>query len=289
MRKVLPILCFVFSSFGVVYSQEEIPLYPKGVEESNDLQVEESWRDSDFILNISNPRMYAYMAPKEKATGTAVLICPGGGYSGLSTIKEGKEIAEWFNKQGVSAFVLFYRMPNGHHEIPLKDAQTALSIIDKNARKWGVNRKKVGVIGFSAGGHLASTLGTHFTKDSERPAFMILAYPVISMDDAITHKGSQNNLLGKEASKELKDRYSNELRVTKDTPPTFLVHTKDDQAVPEENSKRFYRALLKNNVRCEFQPYLEGGHGFGMRAKKCDSDKWTDRLSEWLKAENLIK
>ena len=184
----------LFFSKGI--SQEKILLYPEGATESNELKTEEKWRDKDFLLDISEPRMYAYPASKENNCGTAVLICPGGGYSGVSAIKEGEEFARWFNEMGVSAFVLYYRMPNGHHEVPLKDARTALSIIQKHAKEWNINKKKIGIMGFSAGGHLASTVGTHFRNKKERPAFMLLGYPVVTMEKALTHRGSRDNVLG---------------------------------------------------------------------------------------------
>lgn len=287
IRKVLIILCCSFIAY--TQAQDKIILYPKGAEESNELEINESWRDANFLLNVSEARMYSYLTPKQRANGTAVLICPGGGYGGLSTDKEGKKIAEWFNEQGISAFVLYYRMPNGKHEIPLKDAQTALSIIDQNARKWNIDRKKIGIMGFSAGGHLAATVGTHFKNSKERPAFMILAYPVISMEKEITHRGSRENLLGKNPSDKLIELYSNELQVAKDTPPTFIVHAKDDTVVPDDNSKLFYRSLLKNNVRSEILLTQKGGHGFGMEKRGNDSDGWEDKLEAWLKRENLIK
>lgn len=289
MKRIYFLILSISMALANVFSQEEIKLYPNGAAESNEIKTDEKWRDKDFLLDVSEARMYSYLVPKEKANGTAVLICPGGGYAGLSTDKEGKKIAEWFNKQGISAFVLYYRMPNGKYEIPLKDAQTALSIIDKNARKWNIDRKKVGIMGFSAGGHLASTVGTHYKDPKERPAFMILVYPVISMGDEMTHKGSRENLLGKNPSDKLIEQYSNELNVTKDTPPTFLVHAKDDNVVTIDNSKQFYRALLKNNVRCEIWATQQGGHGFGMEKRNNDSDGWEDKLELWLKSENLIK
>lgn len=279
----------ICTALATGFSQEKILLYPNGAAESNELKTEERHRDNDFLLDVSEPRMYTYLVSKEKANGTAVLICPGGGYGGLSVLKEGKRIAEWFNDRGISAFVLYYRMPNGHHEIPLKDAQTALSIIRKNARKWNIDRKKIGVIGFSAGGHLASTLGTHFQTKEERPDFMILVYPVISMDDKITHAGSKKNLLGENPSEELTKQYSGELLVGKDTPPAFIIHAKDDNVVSVENSKLFYRALLKNNVRCDILLTQKGGHGFGMEKRGNDSDGWENKLEQWLKSENLIK
>ena len=280
---------FVMSLFfSKSISQEKILLYPQGPTESNELKTEEKWRDKDFLLDISEPRMYAYPASKENNCGTAVLICPGGGYSGVSAVKEGAEIANWFNELGVSAFVLYYRMPNGHYEIPLKDAQTALSIIHKRAREWKINKKKIGIMGFSAGGHLASTFGTHFKTKNERPAFMMLAYPVVSMDQAITHGGSRLNLLGKTPSDELVKLYSNELQITKKTPPTFIVHAKDDGAVPIANSENLEKALKAHNVPVKLVPYDKGGHGFGMRKKNIPADNWPEELRSWMKEMGII-
>lgn len=281
---------FVMSLFfSKSISQEKILLYPQGATESNELKTEEKWRDKDFLLDISEPRMYAYPASKENNCGTAVLICPGGGYSGVSAVKEGAEIAKWFNELGVSAFVLYYRMPNGHHEIPLKDAQTALSIIQKRAREWKINKNKIGIMGFSAGGHLASTVGTHFRIKAERPAFMLLAYPVVTMNKDLTHNGSRENLLGKNPSDELVKLYSNELQVTKKTPPTFIVHARDDGAVPIANSENLLKALQKNKVPAKLVTYDQGGHGFGMRKKGIPVENWPQEMKAWLTERKLIK
>ncbi|VBB46910.1 putative xylanase [uncultured Paludibacter sp.] len=282
------IIALLLLSFKMT-SQEKILLYPKGAAESNELKNKESWRDKDFILDISKPRIMSFIAPAETANGTAVLICPGGGYSGVSVIKEGEEIAKWFNQLGVSAFVLYYRMPNGHYKIPLKDAQTAISIIRKNSKKWRIDKNKIGVMGFSAGGHLASTVGTHFRKKSQRPAFMILGYPVVTMDSTFTHKGSRNNLLGKKPSEELVKLYSNELQVKKSTPPTFIFHAKDDKTVPIKNSENLAEALKKNNIPVQLNEYEKGGHGFGMRPKGIDSDNWPEALKNWLKEQGFIE
>ena len=280
---------FVMSLFfSKSISQEKILLYPQGATESNELKTEEKWRDKDFLLDISEPRMYAYPASKENNCGTAVLICPGGGYSGVSAVKEGAEIAKWFNELGVSAFVLYYRMPNGHYEIPLKDAQTALSIIHKRAREWKINKKKIGIMGFSAGGHLASTVGTHFKTKAERPAFMLLAYPVVTMNKDLTHKGSRDNLLGKNPSDELVKLYSNELQVKKQTPPTFIIHARDDGAVPIANSENLLEALQKNKVPAKLVTYDEGGHGFGMRKKGIPVENWPQEMKAWLTERKLI-
>jgi acetyl esterase/lipase len=232
--------------------------------------------------------MVAFLAEKEKANGTAVLICPGGGYSGISQIKEGSEIAKWFNDLGVSAFVLYYRMPNGHSEIPLKDAQTALRIIYERAKEWNINKNKIGIMGFSAGGHLASTVGTHFKTKKDRPAFMILAYPVVTMKKDLTNGGSRQNLLGANPSEELVMLYSNELQVTKKTPPTFIVYAIDDKTVPIANSEQLLKALQDHKVPAELHKFDVGGHGFGMRKRGIPVDNWPELLKTWLKNDKLI-
>ena len=277
-----------FINFLLASAQQEIQLYPNGAPESNGLENQENYRDPEFITNISNARMYAYPAAKETANGTAVLICPGGGYSGVAQIKEGSEFAAWFNQMGVSAFVLYYRMPNGHHAIPLKDAQTALAIIHKNSKSWNINKKKIGIMGFSAGGHLASTVGTHFSNKRQRPAFMLLGYPVVTMDVNQTHKGSRNNLLGDNPEDELVKLYSNELQVSRKTPPSFMVHAKDDGAVPIANSENLLKALEANGVSAKLVVYDKGGHGFGMREKGIPVDNWTEELKKWMIAQKLI-
>lgn len=283
--KTLSISIFITIS---AMSQEKIMLYPNGPTESNELKVAESFRDPEFIINISEPRMEAFIADKTKANGTAVLICPGGGYSGVSQIKEGSEFAKWFNEMGVSAFVLYYRMPNGHHAIPLKDAQMAFSIIRSHAKDWKIKKSKIGIMGFSAGGHLASTFGTHFKSKAERPAFMLLGYPVVTMDSTFTHKGSRNNLLGKKPSDELVKLYSNELQVSKKTPPTFIVHAKDDGAVPIANSEKLELALKAKNIPVKLVVYDKGGHGFGMRKRNIPADNWPEELRNWMIKMKII-
>ena len=289
MLNKIKLLSILLMTFTFVSAQQEIKLYPKGAKESSELQNPESFRDKEFIMNISDARMYAYPADKEIANGTAVLICPGGGYGGVSQVKEGSEFAEWFNKLGVTAFVLYYRMPNGHHSIPLKDAQTAMEFIHKRAKEWNIDKKKIGIMGFSAGGHLASTVGTHFKTKKQRPAFMILGYPVVTMDSTYTNTGSRINLLGKNPSDELVKFYSSELQVTKKTPPTFMVHAKDDGAVPIANSRNLLKALHDNAVDAELLEYDKGGHGFGMRKRGIPADNWTDLLKIWLIKQKLIE
>lgn len=280
--KIKSLLALLLLSL-IAMAQEKIMLYPEGATDCNELTVPESYRDPEFIVNISQPRMLAFPAAKEKANGTAVLICPGGGYSGVSQIKEGEEFARWFNEMGISAFVLYYRMPNGHTEIPLRDAQKAMSIIRERAKEWNIKKSKIGIMGFSAGGHLASTVGTHFKNKAERPAFMILGYPVVTMDAKLTHGGSRTNLLGKKPTEEMVKRYSNELQVTKKTPPTFIVHAKDDGAVPIANSENLAKALEANNVPVKLVVYDKGGHGFGMRRKDIPVKEWPEELRKWMR------
>ncbi|HEX8014848.1 MAG TPA: alpha/beta hydrolase [Flavobacterium sp.] len=239
--------------------------------------------------------------PKEiKPDQTAVLIFPGGGYSHLSMDKEGTKIAEWLNSLGIVAFILKYRLPSdlimkNKSVGPLQDAQEAIRYVRSNASKWNIDPNKIGTIGFSAGGHLASTLATHFDDKvyeskfniSARPDFSILIYPVISMDSNITHKGSQINLLGKEPSQILIDNFSNDKKITPQTPPTFLVHASDDSAVLPENSINYYLALKKNNISAELHIYEKGGHGFGLGVKDT-SQFWTNDCKEWLKTNHYI-
>ena len=289
MKHILFLLFLSFMVTNTGYSQELIKLYPNGPKESNELTVPESFRDSGFLMNISEPRMLAFPASKEKANGTAVLICPGGGYGGVAFRHEGKDIAKWFNNLGVSAFVLYYRMPNGHYTVPLTDAQTAMDIIHKRAKEWNINQNKIGIMGFSAGGHLASTVGTHFKTNEERPAFMILGYPVVTMDSTLTHRGSRNNLLGKKPSDDLVKLYSNELQVTKKTPPTYIVHATDDKTVPVKNSIQLYQALKEKKIEAQLDTFAVGGHGFGMRKKGIPADNWPELLKTWMLKNKLIR
>lgn len=242
---------------------------------------------------VTTPNLSVYLPKKELANGSAVIIFPGGGYSHLAMYKEGKKVAEWLNSLGVTAFVLKYRLPSDlimkDQTIgPLQDAQEAIRIIRNNAKEWNIDPSKIGVLGFSAGGHLASTLSTHYqdkvydaSKISARPDFSILIYPVISMEEGITHNGSKTNLLGENASKELIDKYSNEKQITSETPKTFLVHASDDKAVPVENSINYYLNLKKNNVPVEMHIYEKGGHGFGLGTKGTHTD-WPKSCEKWL-------
>ena len=257
----------------------EILLWPYEPAETNGITEPELRRDDWSVTNVSEAAIYVWPALGEN-TGRAILICPGGGYSNQAANHEGKMFAEWFAANGITGIVLKYRLPNRHPEIPLADAQEAMRVIRENAAEWGVDPKKVGVIGFSAGGHLASTLLTHFDKES-RPDFGILYYPVITMKDA-THGGSRLNLLGENPSPELIERFSNEVQVTADTPPTMIFFSDDDGAVPPLNGTMFYNALKHNNVPSALYVFPSGGHGWGFRENFAYHDRMKALTMEWI-------
>lgn len=265
-------------------AQSKILLYPQGTPDSNEISGEEQFIRADFIVRITEPRMLFYPAPAQTASRAAVLICPGGGYSGVSVIKEGEEIAQWFNTLGIHAFVLYYRMPNGHQHIPFNDARTALEIIQQRADEWNIDPVKTGIMGFSAGGHLAAITANFLANTSLRPAFQVLAYPVITMDSTFTHRGSRNNLLGKNPYEEWVDLFSAEKQAIPSSPPAFIMHTKDDRSVPVRNSEVYAEALQRMSVPFELHVFNEGGHGFGMRPTNPETDQWPELLKNWLLA-----
>jgi acetyl esterase/lipase len=247
------------------------------------------------------PTLTAYLSPADKATGTAVVICPGGGYGFLADQHEGKDIARWLNARGVAGFVVHYRIaPRYHHPAPLQDAQRALRTVRAKAKEFNIDPQRIGIMGFSAGGHLASTAGTHFDAgkpDAEdpiervscRPDFLILCYPVITFEPPFAHIGSRNNLLGKDADPKLIENLSNEKQVTDKTPPTFLFHTDADKGVVPENSILFYLALRKAKVPAELHIYEKGPHGVGLAPKDAILGTWPDRLNGWLESRGLLK
>jgi acetyl esterase/lipase len=282
-----------------------IPLYDNEIPNSRLVVNEEYSRiEPDNILivyEISRPSLTIFLAPKEKATGAAVIICPGGGYINLAMGYEGTEVAQRFNESGITAFVLKYRIPNDgtmiNKEIgPLQDAQRALLLLRTRAGEWGIDPKRIGIMGFSAGGHLAATAGTHFEINyidnpnhiSLRPDFMILIYPVISFKIPIAHMGSVHNLLGPNPSAEKINEFSNEMHVTDFTPPTFLVHAKDDNAVPYANSMVFAEALKNHHIPVKVYLYEQGGHGFGM-TNKTSNQSWMDLCIEWIRKQRFVK
>jgi acetyl esterase/lipase len=235
---------------------------------------------------VDKPSLTRYLAANPN--GAAVLVCPGGGYGALAMDHEGKQIAEWFNSFGVSAFILKYRLgPRYHHPAMLDDARLGMRMIRTRAAEFKVDPAKIGVMGFSAGGHLASTLSTHF-QPGERPDFSILVYPVISFTTRYTHSGSMRNLLGNPPDPTLVWDLSNELRVTSDTPPTFLFHTNGDTGVPPENSVLYYMALRSAGVPAELHIYQNGPHGVGLAQKDPVLSTWPARLKDWLMVRGMI-
>ena len=300
MKKYL-IAFILFTAVANGFCQNFIlPLWEKEI--PNFQKTDEvEFRDTSDVVRISyvqTPEIEVYLPTKKGATGQAVVICPGGGYVRLAYDWEGSDIAKLFNSRGIAAIVLKYRLPISKsnivpHETPLIDVKRAMRLTRYHAASWNIDSNKIGVIGFSAGGHLASTLGTHFdfvlsfASDpvetmSSRPDFMILIYPVISMTQSFMHKGSRNALLGESSDPELARYYSNELQVKKDTPPTFLIHSTDDKSVPVENSLVFYKALIEQNVPVEMHIYPEGGHGFSLATGKGHWQFWTERCFDWL-------
>jgi len=249
---------------------------------------------------VTDPELFVYLPSGETATRTAVLICPGGGYSKLSFYKEGIMIAKWLNHNGIAGIILKYRLPSemimkDKSVGPLQDTQEAIRIIRRNAPAWNINPKKVGIIGFSAGGHLASTLSTHFAekvynvKDtiSARPDFSLLIYPVISMDASFTHTSSRKNLLGENPSEEAVIHFSNDLQITEKTPPSFLVHSADDKSVPVKNSIVYFNGLQKNNIPSELHIFQKGGHGYWLAPDGGTESTWPDLCLKWMKASGL--
>ncbi len=258
----------------------EIKVWPNGAPNSNGITEAERLKTPDRPTNVTDPILYVF--PADKPNGMAVIACPGGGYVHLSMQNEGFSMADWFNGQGITYVVLKYRMPNGHKEVPLSDAREAIRIVKAHASEWNVDINKIGIMGASAGGHLASTAATHFTAET-RPAFQILLYPVICYDPAISHKGSFLNLLGENPSEEDIKLYSNDMQVTADTPPTFIVLASDDTTVPPANSLRYYEALIKNKVQATMHIYPNGRHGFGYKETFLYKRQWTEELEKWLR------
>jgi len=269
-------------------AQEILPLYTDSIPNS-----------SVKLNEQDKPTLEIYLPAKEKATGTAIIIFPGGAYAFLAYKEEGTLIAKSFVERGIAAFVVKYRLPKRETMRdksfgPLMDAQQAIKIVREKGSEWNVDPKKIGAMGYSAGGHLASTLGTHYSKSyvsnpeniSLRPDFMILVYPVISMQDKWTHPGSRISLLGVEPGKDKVDLFSNELQVAKDTPPTYLTHTGDDSLVDVNNSIEFYRALQSNGVDAELHLFPKGNHGFTQRLPV---EQWMDPMLGFLKREGFYK
>ena len=301
--KFLLLICLIIG-IAKTFGQQTMLLYNGAIPNSkiaaNEEETSTDKGGNVIISKISIPTLTIFLPPAGTANGTAVIICPGGGYYVNAFKHEGTDVAKKFNEQGVAAFVLKYRIPDERTMVntsigPLQDVQQAMIIVRSHAKEWHIDLNKTGVMGFSAGGHLASTLGTHFKNVlvanplnlSVKPDFMILAYPLISTDTAINKKGSLDKLTGKNAGMELINGFSNETQVTSATPPTFLVQaTNDDLSVI--NSIVFYQALLKNKVPAEMHLYQAGGHGYGMN-NKTTKDKWMERCINWMDANGWLK
>lgn len=286
-------------------AQDTIPLYPNGsIPNSKPVENTEKSETAPggilVISNVTRPTLTVYLPPADKANGTAVIICPGGGYRVLAADHEGEQVARVLNQWGVTAFVLKYRLPSPETMQdptigPLQDAQRAIQYVRENAKLWQLEPKQIGIMGFSAGGHLAGSAAVHFDdayidnplKTSLRPDFAILVYPVISFSDEIGHKGSRENLLGKEPDPNKVKYFSLEKQVTKKTPPVFLVHAKDDRAVKVENTLVFADALDKAKVKHDMYLYEKGGHGFGLKNATSDVE-WTKFVKEWMFGMDLI-
>ena len=295
--KLLPALMF-FSFLSTLSAQQPRPLYPDTIPNAipgPNRETTEIIPDGVLVIhNISKPTIAVYLPPFRKANGTAVIIFPGGGYSVNAYQHEGIDVAKQLVKMGIAAFVVKYRIPDAatmpNPTIgPLQDAQQAIKMVRENAKAWGIYPNRVGVLGFSAGGHLAASAGTHFEQvlipnpenTSVRPDFMVLIYPVISFMPGVGHTGSSDRLIGPNPTEAQQKAWSNELLVTAQTPPTFLVHATDDGGVSPTNSILFYEALRKNKVSAEMHLYQRGGHGFGLYIKG-SKVRWMDAFRDWI-------
>ncbi len=295
-------------AFGIVPSASSqdrgasgtvIPIWPEGVPGAIAGAAAEASPRDGWITNVQVPTLTPYPAPATHNTGTAIVVWPGGGYAGLAIDKEGTAVARWLNTLGVSAFVLKYRLKEYGHPAPLRDVLRAIRIVRSGAAKWSIDPSRIGVLGFSAGGHLASTAGTLYGAPegrtgapldavSARPDFMVLVYPVISMKPPLAHAGSRENLIGKNPSPDLEIHLSTELQVTPDTPPAFLVHGGTDQTVAPENSLMFYEALRRARVPGELHLYEKGPHGVGLNAGYGPISDWPARCADWMEARGLL-
>lgn len=308
MKRAISIIISILiaGNISLLIGQNNVlKIWPAGIPGSvkNDSYVEKMTENNGSPVSyqkVTDPTITISLPSREKATGTAVLVCPGGGYAGLAFDHEGIQIAKWLNENGIAAFILKYRLPSDlimkdKSTGPLQDAQEAMRIIRRNSKEWNINPRKVGVIGFSAGGHLASTLSTHFAEKvydvadtvSARPDFSILMYPVITMDASFTHAGSRKNLIGENPSDEAIKHFSNELQITSQTPPSFLVHSMDDGTVPVKNSMVYYEGLIKNKVPSELHIFQKGGHGYGLAINRDTQMAWPDLCLRWLKVSGF--
>jgi acetyl esterase/lipase len=289
---------FCLLSFAT-QAQQHIPLYDANIPNAIPCSLQEERLSTGRIIHVINPELIAYYPTKPDSLKTAIIVCPGGGYQRLAIENEGYNVAKALNDMGITAFVLKYRLPNdtcvsNKKIVPLQDVQQAMYVVKTNAKKFNINAESVGIMGFSAGGHLAAMLSTHYdfpampyTKDSLlKPNFSVLIYPVISMYDSLTHSGSKTRLIGKDALKSDVDFFSCEQNINAKTPPTFMVLSADDKVVNPENSIAYYNALRKNKVPSEIHIYQTGGHGYGLNLP--NNDTWINRLQSWLLLNKFI-
>lgn len=300
MNHKLFVMLILLAAFKFSAAQNTVKLWPNGAPGNNECPQPEETFNGKMVRFVSEPTLTIYPADKTKNTGAAIVICPGGGYFIEAMDHEGYQYAEYLQSHGITGIVLKYRLPYGHHEIPMADVQHAIRTARYNAAAWAIDPGKIGVSGFSAGGHLASTAATHFDKGkpssadpiekvSCRPDFAVLVYPVITFDEHWGHMGSRENLIGKNHDLKLIEYFSNERQVTAETPKTFLVLADDDQTVDPKNSIEFYSALKEKGIPAELHIFREGGHGFGMTKKGKPHDQWPEMLMDWMKAEKIVK
>lgn len=280
MKKILVLLFSFITTMLYAQNPIELPLWPDGAPNTNGLTGTQEDLNGGLVANVVTPSITVYRP--SCPNGMAIIMCPGGGYARLAMAHEGYDMAPWLNAQGITYVVLKYRMPNGHREVPLSDAEQAIRLVRQHAAEWNVNPARVGIMGASAGGHLAASLATLYGSDETRPDFQILFYPVITMG-ADTHQGSRNNLLGENPSDELVRDYSLENRVTSRTPQAFIMLSTDDTSVPPANSINYYMALVKQKVPATLHAYPVGGHGWGFRDDFSYKRQWTGELEKWLR------
>lgn len=273
-------LSFLISMFKLSAQQEafNMDLWPNGLPNSNGIDQSQPYDDSKQNFK---PSIRVFLPDADKATGQAVVCCPGGGYSHLAMDHEGYEWASFFNERGIALIVLKYRMPHANPDVPISDAKEALRVVRENAQKWNIDPQKVGIMGSSAGGHLASTVSTH-SDMLTAPAFQILFYPVVTFDYKYTHQGSRHNLIGKNAAQELVTLYSNEKQASNQTPPAIMLLSDDDTAVPSPNSVNYYLALKQHGIKATMHIYPSGGHGWGIRKNFKYHKEMLADLSAWL-------
>ncbi len=298
--KIFFVLLILSVSSGITAQVKILKVWPDGVPNSNEMTKPEVVSGENHVSNISEAELYVYLPKKGENTGVAVVLCPGGGYSFEAMDFEGHDIAKWLITKGIAGVVLKYRLPYGHPEVPLSDAKQAIRIVRQNAEKWGIDGDKIGIAGASAGGHLASMLATHFDYGdknskapidhySSRPDFVMLQYPVISLMEEITEFSTRTNLIGEGHNLKLINEYSNELHVTGQTPPAFIIVANDDELVSSLNSVEFYLALKKHNVPAELHVFAEGHHGFYLNKEFLPVRHWPDIFYDWMVAMKIVE